>query len=81
MPIDMILSTELRVVVPTVGGIQLVTFKEVVITQKIIFTVMLHNLSWLILTLDKSSTGLLTTTRGLLGGMNNSCSYSPQESP
>ena len=60
MPIVVTLSTELRVPVPTVGGIHQV---NIIITS----TVMVHNLSWLILTLDKSSTRSLIITSGLTG--------------
>ena len=61
MPIVMTLSPELRVPVPTVGGIHLIIFKQVGI-KKItsIVTVMEHNSSWLISTLDKSSTPVAT---------------------
>ena len=57
----MTLSPELRVPVPTVGGIHLIIFKQVGI-KKItsIVTVMEHNSSWLISTLDKSSTPVAT---------------------
>ena len=66
--------------VPTVGGIHLVTLKEVS-AQNVSSTVMAHNLDWLILTLDQSSTVAVPIMCGPLGGMGNCCSYSPQESP
>ena len=70
------LSIQLRVEVPTVGGI-----KMVLLISNNIFTVMAHNFYWLIPTLDKSSTRAVNVIGGLLGVMGNCCSYSPQESP
>ena len=72
------LSLELRVPVPTVGTIQLVLFPK-----NNTFTVMVHNLNCLILTLDKSSTRQVNIIGGLLGVavIHNCCSYSPQQSP
>ena len=75
MPIVMTLSPELRVPVPTVGGIHLVIFQE---TTSI---VMEHSLNWLIPTLDKSSIRAVNIISGVLVVMGNCCSYSPQESP
>jgi hypothetical protein len=80
MPIVMTLSAELRVSVPTVGGIQLVTFQEVGI-QKTTPIVMEYVSNWLILTLEKGSISPSAAMCGVLGEMGNCCSYSPQESP
>ena len=63
----MTLPQELKVAVPTVGGIHMVAFKEVT-TLQITSTVMAHNLDWPILTLDKSST-VAVIMCGPLGGM------------
>ena len=65
MPIVTTLSTELRVPVPTVGAIHLVTFQQVTV-QKTTSIVMEHNSNWLIPTLDNSSIGLPTIMCGEL---------------
>ena len=75
MLIMMTLSTELRAIVPTVRGIQHVTFQEVYML-KIIFSATAHTLNWLILNLAKTSTVVVTFMCGVLGVMSNCCSYS-----
>ena len=80
MPIIRILSWCLRMLVPTVGTIHLITFKEVTI-QNTISIVMEHNSYWLIPSLDSSSFGPGTTMSRRLTEMGSCCSYFPQESP
>ena len=77
MPIIQTTSPELRLPVPTVGTIHSVLAWAVKTTS----TVMAHNLDWLILTLDKSSTVAVITTSGVLRQSQDSCcSCSQQES-
>ena len=78
MPIMMTLSLNVRVSVPTVGGIK-VAIREC--SQSNIPTVMVPSLNWQTQTLDKSCTSPLTIMCGLLVMLHNYCSYSPLESP
>ena len=78
MPIIETLSTELREAVPTVGIIQVVFI--FLLGQKTTSTVMAHNLDWLILTMDQSSTLAVTIMCGKMRQEVSCCSYSQRES-
>ncbi len=79
MPIMVTPSKELRGIVLTAGSIHHPVMQG--FTQNIIPIAMVDDLSWLILTLDRNSTGTAIIIGGVLERVNNCCSYSLQESP